>query len=245
MYKYQLLKLLFKYPKNSNQGISLTELLVALVISGIVLTAGTSGFINLLRVNQDNDSKTVRSSTLTKALAYMQTDIRGARSVTAVTGGICTGVNSTNCLALTYPDGSNLSASCGTNSINPVIYYGYENIASSSTTSWLKPGVLKRKVACNNTPNPDWGVIADGLVSSNEDPITINCSADGTPWPNNDSFGQDTTNATPANTLGGGFRFCLGDNTATNRLVRVFLIGHVIGSTTTIKTDVVGFARSQ
>ena len=76
MNKTQLFKILLILQKNSCRGLSLTELLVAVVIGGIALTAAASGFINLLSANQEVESKTNRSAGLTRALAYMQNEIK-------------------------------------------------------------------------------------------------------------------------------------------------------------------------
>jgi len=77
-------KLLLKLLQKRNYlGINLTELLVALVISGIVLTATTSGFINILRANQNVNSKSDQLTSLSRTLVYIQEDIKQAISVEA------------------------------------------------------------------------------------------------------------------------------------------------------------------
>jgi len=79
MKNYKLLLKLLQ--KRNDLGITLTELLVALVISGIVLTATTSGFINILRANQNVNSKSDQLTSLSRTLVYIQEDIKQAISV--------------------------------------------------------------------------------------------------------------------------------------------------------------------
>jgi len=59
MKKTKLLKLLLAIQKSAQQGISLTELLVATIMSSIILTVAARGFINVLTANQSVESKIV------------------------------------------------------------------------------------------------------------------------------------------------------------------------------------------
>ncbi len=241
MKKAELLKLLLSIKANLYQGLSLTELLVALVIGSIVLTVGTAGFVNLLSADKETDSKSARLSTLTRAASYIQNDIKGAVSVTQESGGNCdSDIDSDECLKLTYPNGANIDGKdCDQNP--PVIYYGYQNITNNSTTEWNKPGVLRRKVFCETSTTPTWQPVADGLISINEDNPAPACNQDLPNW--------SSTNTTVYGDNGngkGGFRFCLGDPDLDGdiRLVRVFLYGHIIGAgeNNTVEVSTVGFA---
>lgn len=245
MNKINLLKLLFTQRKYSEKGISLIELLVAIIMGGIVLTAATSGFANLLRANQSVENKTLRGVTLTKALAIIQEDIKSARAVTR-TNSPCSGATSTSCLVLTYPNNSIIDGTTCTLT-NPSITYAYEDI-KSGTQIYLKPGLLKRRISsCTNATNPgNWQVVADGLISDNEDNPNPSCNQDLPQWTGN-------TTVYGANGSGkGGFRFCLNtDDTdpntvPNNRLVRVFLYGHIVGGNNkdTVSVNTVGFART-
>ncbi len=234
-------KLYYRILSNRESGLSLTELLVALVMTGIVLTAATSGFINLLRVNKEVESKTVLSSTVSWASSYIVEEIKEASSITSEAAGStnCPSaeVDSDECLVLTYPDGS-------------TVYYGYQDITSGSQI-WLKPGILKRQ-AFDDTGNAvletgqanawekEYTVIADGLLGSvNEaDPNPV-CNQGSVNWTGETTvYGDDNTK--------GGFRFCLNDSTATNRLVRVFLYGHIVvgNDNNRILVNTVTFARA-
>jgi hypothetical protein len=235
---------------SSCEGITLTELLVGVVTGSIVLTAGASGFINLLTRNQDIESKTIRTAGLTKALAYIQDDMKGAKSVTAkeaTSVGDCStsSVDSEYCLVLTYPDNTPLRVGC--TGSKPKIYYGFEDI-SSGTQIWLKPGILKRKIICESGAG-NWIVIADGLLGKKEiNPVPIStnfCSQDGVNWSgNNTVYGGDKTTEKK-----GGFKFCLHNDDSTNadsnnRLVRVFLYGH-INNGNPISLSTTTFTRSE
>jgi prepilin-type N-terminal cleavage/methylation domain-containing protein len=256
MNKTKLLKILLILEKNSCQGISLIELLVALVIGGIALTAAASGFINLLNANQEVEAKTSGSATLTRALAYMQNDIKAANEISQVASGTddctdttATTISSIECLVITVPNSFDTSdpdyiddPAISTDD-EYFIYYAYEDISNGSQT-WLKPGVLKRRrvVYNNDTDSWDvgnWNVIADGLISANETQPTTSCNQDGaTNW-----AGGTTVYGTDSNGKG-GFRFCL--EPTNNRLVRIFLYGHIIGNSSNdqIMVNTISFARA-
>ncbi|MGI0480670.1 PulJ/GspJ family protein [Geminocystis sp. CENA526] len=266
MNKTTFIKLLLNLKKQSNVGISLTELLVALVMSSIILTAAASGFVNLLRANQDVESKTVRNAGLARALAFMQEDVKAASAVTfeAQSSGAnsrctppTTATNgSDNCLLLEFPASYNttLSASCTSTTIPPQVSYKFEDISSLTGQTFLKPAILTRRIICRDaggtlvTFNPVEEVIADGLVgiSTNNIQPTITCTrAD---------VGLSGTGTAPTiygtNNAGrGGFRFCLNDSntsaTPPNRLVRIFLSGYVGRNTPPLTVQTVTFARSQ
>ncbi|MBF2056468.1 MAG: prepilin-type N-terminal cleavage/methylation domain-containing protein [Cyanobacterium sp. T60_A2020_053] len=249
------------------QGITLTELLVALVISGLVLVGATNGFINILRANSGVESKSDRVNGMSRALISIQEDVKGAVAVTrknATSGGDCnsSAVNSAQCLTIYSPITNNLDASdaviASCDTPDTVIYYGYQDISSPSSSSvWLKPGILRRRVMTKNRSGDtctytagNWTTVADGLISLNEPNPNPTCPPQsvglttGTPA----IFGANASNL-------GGFRFCLraddpspnntADLSADNRLVRVFLYGHVIDSDLPINVDTVTFARSE
>ncbi|MBE9221419.1 prepilin-type N-terminal cleavage/methylation domain-containing protein [Cyanobacterium stanieri LEGE 03274] len=235
-------KLLFKLLQQPNdQGITLTELLVALVISGIVLTATTSGFINVLRANRDVESKGTQLSNLTRALTFIQEDIKPGVSVTVseISDSQCTDVDS-RCLIIESDNGNQ-------------IYYGFKDI-SGDTSTFLKPGILKRQeydgsgnaldYKGDTLPSSEieeqqtawqeeFTTVADGLEINAQDPV---CDDGGTI-----TWGNGTTPTLYGDT-GNGFRFCI-DETR-NRLARIFLYGHIIDSNTILNVDSFSFARS-
>lgn len=216
MNKHQLLKLFLSLEKNSEKGLTLIELIVALVMSGIVLTMAASGFINILRANQDVESKTVTSANLQRALAFIQEDIKQSKSVVKDTcpSGSPTNVtataSSTDCLKITIPNAGSLVD----------FYYGFDDI-SVGNQIFLKPGILKRY------DGTKWEVVMDGLV--NTTPSTT-C---------NSKLGS----ATGVGPHGmGGFRFCV--ELDKKRLAQVFLFAQV-NNGEPISANVITFARSQ
>jgi len=256
-----LLKILQQSP---NQGISLTELLVALVISGIVLTATASGFMNILRANRDVESKSNQLSNLTRALTFIQEDIKQGVSVEAIlatSGGECDSneIDSEYCLLTKYSsDGNNNIFDFNNNGNDDCsaddrrVVYGFQDI-HESTSEFLKPGVLKRDVYCTTSETLSrWEEVADGLISVKENDPTSNFPVPNGVIDNDDFCRQNDANWTGddeiygADSSGfGGFRFCLDSNDENNRLARIFLYGHIIGSDTPMNVDIVTFARSQ
>jgi prepilin-type N-terminal cleavage/methylation domain-containing protein len=246
MNKTKLLKLLLVISKNNQQGLSLTELIVAIVMGSIVLAVSASGFINLFRMSQDVEAKSINSSNLNNALNYIDNDIKSARAITRADNCNSSGdVTSTNCLVLTYPSDVNIDGNDCTIT-TPQIYYGYQDISTGAQT-WLKPGILKRKVFCTSTAGGSWQVIADGLISINEDNPAPTCNQNDVNWDgswNTTVYGDDGSGK-------GGFRFCLQQDDTdptsdpNNRLVRIFLYGHIITNSANnmISVDTVGVAK--
>lgn len=232
--------------KSSCEGLTVTELLVSVVMGSIVLTAATSGFINLLKANQHIESKTIRHNGLIKALNYLQEDIKTAKSVTiepATIKGNCnaSAVDSQDCLKLTYPDNTPLREGC---SEKPKIYYGLQDISGKSPQIWLKPAILRRKIICDETQG-NWIVVADGLLGKNEGNPVIDtkenpfCKEDSVNWTGSKKVYGGMSDEK------GGFRFCLHDDVdSKNRLVRIFLYGHIINGQP-IRVSTIVFTRSQ
>ncbi len=231
--------------RSCNQGISLTELLIALVISSIVLTTATSGLINVLRAKQDIESKSIRMASIRRALAYMQEDIKQARSVTAVTEHTDPKCNTSGdtveseyCLRITYPDDTDNNPDT-----KKRIYYAFDDIRSGSQI-WLKPGVLRWKRVQEDGTDSGWRAIKDGLISVKENQPSINCSYNEVNWTFHDEiYGTDKNKK-------GGFRFCVDKNPTTeeSRLVRIFLHGYIMGNngeSSTISDSIIAFTRAQ
>lgn len=200
--------------KSSCEGLTITELLTGVVMGSLVLTAAASGFINLLKANQNIEAKTIRHSGLIKALNYLQEDIKAAKSVTAIKASDeekecnSSAINSEHCLVLTYPNNTKLREGCLT---NPRIFYGLQDISGKSPQIWLKPAILRRKIICKETQG-NWIVVADGLLGKNEthsiDNSTL-CQQDSVNWLN-DTKAQGHILHESQET--GGFRFCLHEN---------------------------------
>ena len=257
MNKTNFLKFLFTIQKYTHQGISLTELLLALVITSIVMAFAAKGAINLLSFSDSATSKSLAISTLNRTLTFMQEEIKSSISVqqsndtTKCPSSI---VDSDECLILTFPASYNLTldSDCTSTTDKPEVSYGYKNISSDTSTEWLKPGVLKRKVFCKDSSSNDvsitntpWEEIGDGLISDKETQPTTACNQDSmNNWPGITTiYGTDLVSGSET----GGFRFCLGSTSADNRLVRIFLYGHVItdDANNQVLVNSIGFSRSE
>ncbi|MGY6529227.1 MAG: PilW family protein [Cyanobacterium sp.] len=229
------------WKSNTIAGITTPELLTGLVIGGAVITATASGFINILRANQRVEEKSIRMAALNKALNYLQEDIKQAKFVTAEKGGNCnpTAVHSEYCLVLTFADNTKLRDGCSGE--KPKIYYGYRDIRRGEQI-WLKPGMLRKRIVCE-TGAGNWIAVADGLISVNEDnPVENKAPSE---FCNREGVNLTSPSAVyGGNSQGkGGFRFCLDNDNPNNRLVRIFLYGHIINENP-LHVNVVTFARA-
>lgn len=65
----------------SSSGFTLVELLVAIAITGIVITASGFGLVNILQANKRAEAQTERRIDLNRALDFIADDIREAQSV--------------------------------------------------------------------------------------------------------------------------------------------------------------------
>lgn len=226
--------------KSSCDGLTVTELLISVVIGSVVLTAVAGGFINLLKAHQTIEAKILRHSGLIKALNYLEEDIKRAKSVEASAGSDCnpSAIDSNNCLVLSYPENTKLREGC---SKNPKIYYGLQDISGKSAQIWLKPAILQRKIICQETQG-NWIVVADGLLGKNEvNPVKEDenlCTQDSVNWQGSTEVYGEMKNHK------GGFRFCLDQNNHQNRLVRIFLYGHIINGKP-IEASTIVVTRSQ
>lgn len=220
MKNFNLIKLLkTNNSKSANQGFTLTELLVALVMTSIILAVAAQGTASLFKSENNLNAKNTRRAELTRALAYMQNEINSGFSVAVETSGCSgTGVSST-CLRI------NTNAAGTT-----YVRYAFQDINSGPQT-WLKPGVLRRQVdGAVTTSSP---VLVDGLTlttigSNTMIPTAPTCSA-GLSGPNGDN----------------GFRFCIGNETPQKR-AQIFLYGYIgpASNRDLIALNMLAFAQS-
>lgn len=220
MKNFNLLKLLKIFnSKSSNQGFTLTELLVALVMTSVILAVAAQGTASLFQSENRSNAKNTRRVELTRALAYMQNEINSAVSVQVETSGCSSGTGiSSTCLRI------NTNAAGTT-----YVRYAFQDISSGAQT-WLKPGVLRREVGAVVNTSSSTNVLVDGLAIAGFSPaVPTNC-----PGLNTTFYGT------------GGFRFCLGSETAPIKRVQIFLYGYTGPSATNppIKLDMLTFAKS-
>lgn len=158
------------------------------------MAIAAKGLINILSANQDVESKTVRSATISRALAYIQDEIKSAKAITQENCPNNSNLNSAKCMKLTLPD-------------NSTVFYGYKDISNSAVSSvFLKPGLLLRQEYDSSgsavlpivTPpiiawDEEYSVIADGLISGSETNQPTDCSQDGVNWSNTNTtvYGGD------------------------------------------------------
>jgi prepilin-type N-terminal cleavage/methylation domain-containing protein len=120
-------------------GFTLTELLVAIAITGIVITVSGSGLISVMRADQRSESESEARMNLNRALDYIADDIRSSKgiylvpteiSISSVTPGCAT---ATPVIQIERPD------------LTRILYYVKDlSGCSASDSVWLKPGVIKR-----------------------------------------------------------------------------------------------------
>ncbi|BAQ66672.1 hypothetical protein [Geminocystis sp. NIES-3709] len=196
-------------PDNENltiKGFTLTELLVAAMMTVLVLTLAGSFTINIFRQDARNQARGTRQAEIERALRYIKQDIVQAERLE----------NSTNQLVLNFPTDTVCNAT-------QTVTYSFADIASG-TQIWLKPGVVRRtrvRNGASNTLTPDpndclasvtsTDTLIDGIIATNPNPLPT-C----------------TTGWTLAGA--GGFRFCIAPASGTPSLQRqaeVYLYGFI------------------
>lgn len=150
----------------SSAGFTLVELLVAVAITGIVITVAGFGLVAILQADNKAEAQTERRGELNRALGFIADEIRMARrvnttgdttttasaAVSASNPALSLGNADTLVLYLEIPITGNIPTTCpsgGPNAGSPppqpstydrVIY----DIRSSRQTSWLGPRVIDR-----------------------------------------------------------------------------------------------------
>lgn len=117
-------------------GFTLLELLIAAGITFIVIGASLASLVEVMKINQQSESETLRRQDLNRALDFMTDEIRRGTSVAlSATTGIQAAVpnftlpiGATPVLAITIPGVS-----------KPVIYY-----LQNSVNPWLTPSLIRR-----------------------------------------------------------------------------------------------------
>lgn len=228
------LKLLKKH--KSNSGFTLTELLVGLIMSGIVVGALGFGLMQVLRTTKTETSKVNARSEAARALDFISDEVRRARTIDsnadnandndATDDGDFDETGLTVVFALDIPeinDGNSLDTDNDDTTSERIVYY----LKSNAGTNWQGPLVLYR-----------WGP-----------PLDANGNYTNGAWQEEALIDKidDTAVSSPCTGVGGtvspvsptGFYVCIdGDKTA-----QLFLTGETDTDTYNANTKVVARAR--
>lgn len=191
----------------SSTGFTLVELLVAVAITGIVITAAGFGLVAILQANRKAEAQTERRIELNRALDYISSDIRSASKVQNASSYNISSpspacANSTPVVDLTIPGAS-----------GKVVYYINDvNGCSNDQTDWLKPGVIKRVTDVKGT------TIAGNLGNELIDAVAVPSSPPSCPSGSGTLVGSK------------GFYTCISSD---NRSITLYLFGTLKDSQTT------------
>jgi type II secretory pathway pseudopilin PulG len=185
-------------------GLTLVELLMAIVLSSVVISVTGFGLLTMMEANRDSEAKTVRRIELNRAIEYISEDIRMANRIEAVPTGSTLPSGATGVFLLTLPDDNpNDTALTPTN----IVYF-----IRASTTTWLPPYTIYR--AKNN--------YSGGVSIVNLTAVGVNELVDAIAAPS-------TSPTCSSGTLVGtnGFYACISSD---NRTVDLYLYGKLIKS---------------
>ncbi len=163
------MKFLHHSSYRSNSGFTLTELLVAVSLTGVLAMLAGFGLVAMMQAQKKASSEIAQRTNLNRALDFIADDIRMAKTVsTSVSSGelpatLSCGSSSTitGILKLTMPNDSK------------VVYY-LNNISNATNcASWmLKPAAVYRcTVAANASQCSDAGtVLVDAIMTNSNSP---------------------------------------------------------------------------
>lgn len=125
-----------RLPVQEPSGFTLIELLIAAGITFLVISASLASLVEVMKINQQSESETLRRQDLNRALDFMADEIRRGATVTpsattaaqAALPEFTLPVGATPVLAITIPGVS-----------KPVIYY-----LAASANPWLPPSLIRR-----------------------------------------------------------------------------------------------------
>ncbi len=143
---------------SSTRGFTLVELLVAVAITGIVITVAGFGLVAILQANKKAEAATERRIELNRAIDYIANDIKESSSASTVRPsgwGVPSGSTYSPVLFLTKPNEPGVG------------YY----IRSASGVEWLGPQVIYR------SEKPDFG--GKAFVDAISDGPPPNCTGSG------------------------------------------------------------------
>jgi prepilin-type N-terminal cleavage/methylation domain-containing protein len=185
-------------------GLTLVELLIAIALSSVVVSAAGFGLVTMMESNKDLETKTVRRIELNRAIEYISEDIRMANRIEAIPVGSTLPSGATGIFMLTLPDDNpDDTVLTPTN----IVYF-----IKASTTTWLPPYTIYR--AKNDYSG---GVSIVDLTATGVSELV-------------DAIAAPTASPTcSSGTLAGanGFYACIGSD---NRTVDLYLYGKLIQS---------------
>lgn len=153
-----LLKFLIKR-SSLPKGFTLTELLIAVILAGIVVAAATGGLVTLLNFNRESELDTQRRIELNRALEYIADEIRMASEVESVTVQYLSGQTAPG-LKLRIPS----------DTTQPYRIY----VVRPNTGTWITPNTINRATGTYTTSpyNVTGGNIAliDGITTPSSPP---------------------------------------------------------------------------
>jgi prepilin-type N-terminal cleavage/methylation domain-containing protein len=158
---------LLKLNSKSTSGFTFTELLVAVSITGIMMSLAGFGIVATLRANQRMQTEIGQRANLNRALDFVSDEIRMARTITnpATSPARQSCGTTTDVLSLTMPDNSN------------VIYYVH-NLTGCSSSIWSRPATLRRVVGSDDN------ILVDAIIA----PSTVPSCSTSSPIPGGNGF---------------------------------------------------------
>lgn len=151
--------------RQSSAGFTLIELLVAAAISMIVISVAGFGLVTIMGANQKAEAETERRTNLNRALDFIADDARMANNISLASSyTISSPEPSCDLTTIATPV---LKLTIGTGgSANNIVYY-LNNINGCSSSTWIKPGVIKRvqNVSSTTIAGSSGSELVDALVA--------------------------------------------------------------------------------
>ncbi len=152
-------------------GFTLTELLVAALIGGIVVTMAGWGMVALLQNNQRIEEQATTRMNLSRALDFISDDIRSALTVSTTAPSGWSTPSGYNLVMFIQKPADNLEEQeDGTLASTPQV--AYYTRAKTSNIVWRGPMILYRQKGAGNSPQGDPQALIDGIAATSP-----NCSS--------------------------------------------------------------------
>lgn len=133
--------------RNENKGFTITEVLLAITLSGIVATGLGTALVATLNASNRTDARTQRRSQLNRAIDYVTEDVRRSRFLSAT--------NNNQTLTLEY------FPTTGDNINSWIIDYALA--PKDPNSPWLGPRVLRRREYAKGATPSNWTVLVDAI----------------------------------------------------------------------------------